>query len=146
MRGCCRESAQQPQPEPAAIADTTVVDSTAVADTLANIQTQYNAAQYKAAQAVLDDAAKGVLQELAQTLKNHPTVKVKIVGHSSSDGIEAFNQKLSEQRAKVAADYLLSLGIEPDRVLTEGKGSSEPIDTDYKNRDKNRRTEFVIIK
>ena len=82
-------------------------------------------------------------RQFAAMLEKHPSVKLRIVGHASSDGTAAFNQKLSEDRAKVAADYLISLGIAADRIQTEGKGSSEPIDKE--NRERNRRTEFIVV-
>ena len=53
------------------------------------------------------------------------------------------NQKLSEARAQAAVDFLISRGIAADRLQSEGKGSSEPIDEN--NPEVNRRTEFIII-
>lgn len=141
IRGCSKQPEPQPvapEPEEAVVADTT-----AVADTVDAIKTKFNAAQFVAAKADLTESSKLVLQELAEMMTKHPEVKLKIVGHASSDGTQKFNQKLSEERAKVAVDYLISLGISADRLQSEGKGSSEPISED---REKNRRTEFIVIK
>lgn len=140
MRSCNKEQPAAVEPEPVAPA---VVDTVAPADTVEAIQKDFNAAQFEAAQTKLSDASKKVLDELAAMLQKHPNVKLRIVGHASSDGTAAFNQKLSVERAKVAADYLISAGVAADRLQTEGKGSSEPIDKDH--RELNRRTEFIVI-
>ena len=143
MRGCdCTR--QQPQPVAPApeVVEPVVADTVVAADTIEAIQKNFNAAQYEAAKATLTESSKLVLDDLAATLQKHPNAKLRIVGHASSDGTEAFNQKLSEQRAKVAADYLISIGVAADRIKTEGKGSSEPIDNE--NRERNRRTEFIV--
>jgi len=140
MRSCNKEQPAAVEPEPVAPA---VVDTVVPADTVEAIQKDFNAAQFEAAQTKLSDASKKVLDELAAMLQKHPNVKLRIVGHASSDGTAAFNQKLSVERAKVAADYLISAGVAADRLQTEGKGSSEPIDKDH--RELNRRTEFIVI-
>ncbi len=141
LRGCSKQTEPAAvEPEPVeAIADT----APTIADTVEAIKTSFNAAQFLAAKADLTESSKLVLQELAEMMNKHPEVKLKIVGHASSDGTEKFNQKLSEQRAQAAVEYLISLGISADRLQSEGKGSSEPISDD---REKNRRTEFIVIK
>ena len=93
--------------------------------------------------AELSDEAKFVLHDLAQLMDKQSDLKVKIVGHTSSEGDPLFNQKLSEDRAQAAVDFLVSRGIDASRLIAEGKGSSEPIDLE--NPDANRRTEFIII-
>ena len=140
MRGCNKEQPAAVEPEPVTPA---VVDTVVPADTVEAIQKEFNAAQFAAAQTKLTDESKKVLDDLAEMLKKHPNVKLLIVGHASSDGTQAFNQKLSVERAQVAADYLISAGIEKDRIKTEGRGSSEPIDKEH--RELNRRTEFVVL-
>lgn len=140
MRSCNQQPAPVEQPAPA---ETVAADTVVPADTVEAIQKNFNAAQFEAAQTKLSDASKQVLDELAAMLQKHPNVKLLIVGHASSDGTKAFNQKLSVERAKVAADYLISVGVAADRLQTEGRGSSEPIDKEH--RELNRRTEFVVI-
>jgi outer membrane protein OmpA-like peptidoglycan-associated protein len=68
---------------------------------------------------------------------------LKIEGHTSDEGDAAFNQKLSENRAKAVVDFLISKGIAADRLEYEGKGSSEPLDPN--NREVNRRTEIIVL-
>ncbi|MGM9842080.1 MAG: OmpA family protein [Candidatus Limisoma sp.] len=106
------------------------------------IEQNFNAAQFQKNSAELTDAAKQVLDELVQVLKDNEALKVRIIGHSSAEGSETHNQELSEQRAQVAADYLVSAGIDKLRVTAIGKGSSEPKDAE--NLDANRRTEFEV--
>lgn len=77
-------------------------------------------------------------------MAQNPDVKLRIVGHTSSEGDPVHNQKLSENRAKAAVDFLISKGVESSRLSYEGKGSGEPIEAN--NHEKNRRTEFIIIK
>ena len=142
--GCTRQQSQQPvAPEPEQVVEPVAADTVTAADTVEAIQKNFNAAQFEAAKANLTESSKLVLNDLAAMLEKHPSVKLRIVGHASSDGTQAFNQKLSEERAKVAADYLISIGVAADRIQTEGKGSSEPIDKDH--RELNRRTEFIVI-
>ena len=120
----------------------TVVDTVYVHE-LETIEKNFNAAKFTAGKAELSDDAKFVLHDLAKVMEKNRDLKLRIVGHSSVEGNESFNQKLSEARAKAAVDFLISRGIDADRLQYEGKGASEPIDTE--NLDANRRTEFIII-
>ncbi len=87
------------------------------------------------------------LDELAALMKKKLTWRLKISGHTDSQGDKAKNLKLSEKRAKAIQDYLVSKGIAADRFKTEWFGSKKPI-ADNKTeagRQKNRRVEMVII-
>lgn len=89
-----------------------------------------------------------VLEELGIALKENPKVKVNIIGHTDSDGKEADNLKLSQQRAESVKTYLnKNFSIENNRMTTEGKGESEPLFTTNTEEAKkqNRRVEFKII-
>lgn len=68
-----------------------------------------------------------VLDEAAQILKDNPSVKVTIEGHTDSKGTDAYNQKLSERRAQAVKHYLVSKGAMADRLDTVGKGEKEPV-------------------
>ncbi len=68
-----------------------------------------------------------VLDEAAQILKDNPSVKVTIEGHTDSIGTDAYNQKLSERRANAVKHYLVSKGVMADRLDAVGKGESQPI-------------------
>ncbi|MBL7887725.1 MAG: OmpA family protein [Flavobacterium sp.] len=89
-----------------------------------------------------------VLGELGEALKENPTVKINIIGHTDSDGKDSDNLKLSQQRAESVKNYLnKNFGIETSRMTTEGKGETEPISTSNTEEAKkqNRRVEFKII-
>ena len=119
------------------------VEKVVYVDRVEEIEKNFNAATFFAGKADLSDDAKFVLHDLAQLMQKHPEMKLKLVGHTSSDGNPEFNQKLSEARAQAAVDFLIGRGIAAERLEAEGKGSSEPIDEN--NPEANRRTEFIII-
>lgn len=106
------------------------------------IQKDFNAAQFSVNNAELNDSAKVILNNLAVLLKAHAQVKVNIVGHTSAEGNAEHNQKLSEDRAKVAFDYLVGLGVNASQLSYEGRGSSDPVDPNKP--ELNRRTEFIV--
>lgn len=65
------------------------------------------------------------LQRLAKVMEKNPGLMVEIVGHTDALGSDQFNQKLSENRAKAAVDYLVSLGISPERFVAKGMGKRQ---------------------
>ncbi len=88
-----------------------------------------------------------IIDELAQFLIRNPNIKIEIQGHTDNIGGIEFNQRLSEQRARVVAEALIQRGVSPEQLRWRGFGMSRPVapnDTE-ENRQKNRRTEFVII-
>lgn len=92
-----------------------------------------------------------VLDEAAQILQDNPNVNVTIEGHTDSIGSDAYNQRLSERRAKSVKQYLVSRGVDAGRLDTVGKGESEPIADNTKNgrdnpegRAMNRRAELKV--
>ena len=69
------------------------------------------------------------------------------VGHTDSDGSDAFNQRLSVRRAESVKNYLATKGVERNRIYTEGKGEKQPV-ADNKTREgkaKNRRVEVEVV-
>lgn len=94
-------------------------------------------------------SSKKVLDELGKVLKENPSIKISITGHTDSDGNENDNQKLSENRAVAVSNYFITnFSIPKSRFETNGKGESEPISENTSNDGKklNRRVEFKIIK
>jgi flagellar motor protein MotB len=90
----------------------------------------------------------GTLKEMATVLKDYPDLRVKIVGHTDSDGSDASNLDLSKRRAaSVKASLAKDFGIDESRMETDGKGESEPIDKNDKPAGKanNRRVEFIKL-
>ena len=84
-------------------------------------------------------------------MKKYPKMGIAITSHTDKRGRASYNLKLSDERAKTTAQYLISQGIDSSRVTAEGKGETEQIidcakvlcsKEDY---EKNRRSEFTII-
>jgi outer membrane protein OmpA-like peptidoglycan-associated protein len=88
-----------------------------------------------------------ILFNALQVLNNNPDMKVEIGGHTDWIGTDAYNQNLSERRAKTVRDYLAAKGIDPKRLTIKGYGESDPIadNTTPEGRALNRRIEFKII-
>ncbi|WP_298950546.1 OmpA family protein [uncultured Nonlabens sp.] len=86
------------------------------------------------------------LNELILYLIINPKLHITINGHTDYLGNAAYNQKLSEDRAKSVADYLINNGITKDRIKYKGYGESQPIDPNEPEdaQIKNRRVEFVL--
>jgi len=94
-------------------------------------------------------ASVQILDEAVDTLKRYPNIHVEVDGHTDSVGSDAYNQKLSERRAKGVYDYLTSHGIDASRLDgPKGFGESQPIDTNdtAEGRQRNRRTELKVEK
>jgi len=89
-----------------------------------------------------------VLQSIAAILKEYPSSKFSIEGHTDSDGKDAANQKLSEDRAAAVKNYLIENGIASERLSSVGYGESKPIDTNKTKAGKanNRRVEVKLVK
>jgi len=86
------------------------------------------------------------LNDLVTMLEQNPHLKVEVIGHTDDVGTDEANQIVSERRAKVVVDYLISKGIKPYRLKLTFKGKTEPLapNDNEENRAKNRRVEFKI--
>jgi OOP family OmpA-OmpF porin len=96
---------------------------------------------------VLKPEGKAKLDDLASKLQGMNLEVIIAVGHTDSIGTDAYNQKLSVRRAEAVKGYLVSKGIEANRVYTEGKGEKQPV-ADNKTaagRAKNRRVEIEVV-
>ena len=89
-----------------------------------------------------------VLQSIVAILKEYPSSKFSIEGHTDSDGKDAMNQKLSEERAAAVKNYLIENGISSDRLTSAGFGETRPIDSNKTKKGKanNRRVEVKLVK
>ncbi|HYF31631.1 MAG TPA: OmpA family protein [Chitinophagaceae bacterium] len=93
------------------------------------------------------------LDKVMTMLNDHPDMIIEISAHTDNIGSEQYNQRLSEARAKSVVDYLVSKGIDRNRLRAKGYGSSMPIapnknpdgSDNPEGRQKNRRTEFKIL-
>ena len=149
MRSC-----QHKEPETIVVRDTVVqkqeviveVHDTLYVEQLAEIEDNFNAAEFKKGKADLSRDAEFVLHDLAKLMKQYPEMKLRIEGHTSAEGDANFNQKLSEARAQAAVTFLVEHeGIDASRLQAEGFGSSKLKNADDPMAPENRRTEFEII-
>lgn len=95
---------------------------------------------------VVKPESYGTLKEIAAILNEVPDVKVKIVGHTDSDGVDAANLDLSKRRAaSVKAELAKSFGVNADRLVTDGMGETQPVapNNTSVNKSLNRRVEFI---
>lgn len=91
----------------------------------------------------------GTIKGIAEVLQENPTVKIKIVGHTDSDGDDKSNLDLSKRRTVSVKDALVkNFSIDAIRIETDGKGEGEPIEKNNSavNKSLNRRVEFIKIK
>lgn len=88
-----------------------------------------------------------VLDSVAILLRDNPTARIQIAGHTDSDGSESSNQTLSERRAQSVYQYLVSKGIAGNRLTTVGYGESNPVvpNDSAANKARNRRIEFTVL-
>jgi OmpA-OmpF porin, OOP family len=96
---------------------------------------------------VLKPEGKAKLDDLVSKLGGITLEVIIAVGHTDSDGSDAANQKLSVRRSEAVKAYMVSKGIEANRVYTEGKGEKQPV-ADNKTKEgkaKNRRVEIEVV-
>lgn len=96
---------------------------------------------------VIKPEGKAKLDDLVAKTKGLNLEVIIAVGHTDNIGTMAYNQKLSERRANAVKDYLVSKGIEKNRIYTEGKSFKQPIasNSTAEGRAKNRRTEIEVV-
>jgi OOP family OmpA-OmpF porin len=97
--------------------------------------------------AVVKPAGKAKLDDLVSKVKGINLEVIIAVGHTDSVGSDAYNQKLSVRRAEAVKAYLVTKGIEKNRIYTEGKGEKQPV-ADNKTKEgraKNRRVEIEVV-
>ncbi|MDN3656903.1 OmpA family protein [Ferruginibacter paludis] len=98
--------------------------------------------------ATIQPASFGVLKEIADVLKENPSIKIKVIGHTSSDGDDKVNMELSKKRAAAVKDMLVNdFKLDASIIETDGKGESQPV-ADNKTKEgkaQNRRVEFIKL-
>jgi OmpA-OmpF porin, OOP family len=96
---------------------------------------------------VIKPEGKAKLDDLTGKLKDITLEVIIAVGHTDSVGSDKYNQKLSVRRAEAVKAYLVSKGIEANRIYTEGKGESQPVASNKtkEGRAKNRRVEIEVV-
>jgi len=84
------------------------------------------------------------LQRLARILKSHSDLRIKLIGHTDSDGSQQYNENLSKTRAFKIQEALIGYGVTADRMVIEFRGENDPRarNTDLNGKQLNRRVEF----
>ncbi|MFT3682904.1 MAG: OmpA family protein [Ferruginibacter sp.] len=98
--------------------------------------------------AVIKPESYGVVKEIAAVLKENSGIKIKVIGHTSSDGDDNTNMELSRKRAAAVKDMLVAdFAIDAARIETEGKGETKPVADNKTKEGKalNRRVEFIKL-
>lgn len=134
-------------PAPAAAAPAAAAPAAPAAGAAATKVTYAADAFFAANSAVLKAAGKAKLDDLVGKVKAINLEVIVAVGHTDSKGNDASNQKLSVRRAEGVKAYLVSKGIEKNRVYTEGKGSKQPVadNKTAEGRAKNNRVEIEVV-
>ena len=129
------EEKQEPQVEPSA-----------VEPQILTIDEQRGVTLFEQGSSRMNSVHMGEIDELIRFMHEHVTASVTIVGHTDSVGSESANMRLSEQRAKAIARYMLESGVEPNRVHWRGEGETRPIDSNESEsgRSRNRRVEIIV--
>ena len=93
----------------------------------------------------LKPEGKRKVDEAIKMMKENAILSVSVEGHTDSVGSEAYNQKLSERRAKAVSDYMVAEGISAGRISTRGWGKSKPEASNKtaEGRAQNRRVEII---
>ena len=101
--------------------------------------------RFDSGKASLKPESMGIINEMIEVMNDHPELKFSIEGHTDSDGDDASNLKLSEDRAITVMNTMVKSGIPADKLTTKGFGETMPIETNSTAEGKanNRRVEFV---
>jgi OOP family OmpA-OmpF porin len=128
--------APKPEPKPVAKPKPVAEKVTFAADVLFDFD-----------KSVIKPEGKSKLDDLASKARGVNLEVIIAIGHADSIGSDEYNQRLSVRRAEAVKAYMVSRGIEPNRVYTEGKGEKQPVASNRTSdgRAKNRRTEIELI-
>ena len=98
--------------------------------------------------AIIKPESYGVIKEVANALKAEQAIKIKVIGHTSSDGDDELNLQLSRKRAVAVKEMLVTeFGVDAGRIETDGRGDTQPVVDNKTNEGKtqNRRVEFIKL-
>ena len=115
----------------------------------ADVATMSQRIQFEFDKSELSADARAILDEKVLVFKANPSMKIYITGHTDAEGTDKYNMALGERRAASAKAYLVSRGVEDDRVILDSKGETQPVVTpataDHAANAPNRRDMFVLI-
>ena len=97
---------------------------------------------------LLESQYKELLVFISDQIKNQADIKLQLIGHTDQEGTRAYNKKLSKNRAAAIKEFLVSLGIEDQRLEIVALGEAQPLteETSEEAQHKNRRVEIVVVK
>jgi outer membrane protein OmpA-like peptidoglycan-associated protein len=96
----------------------------------------------------IKSASFSIIDQFGDAMQKNPSLKIRITGHTDTDGKDAENQVLSQKRAAAVRNYITgNFAVAGSRIQTEGKGASQPVasNTTVEGKAKNRRVEFVKL-
>lgn len=130
-RGCAPPAPAVPTLETAQAGDTIVL----------------HGVNFETASATLTANAERLLDDVARQLGARPALRVEVGGHTDSRGSDAYNQRLSEQRAQAVESYLIAQGVAAERLGAVGYGETQPADSNETDdgRERNRRVELKVL-
>ncbi len=148
--GAIAPPAPAPAPAPAAVAPRAApapAPAPAASATVATKVTYAADAFFDFDKAVVKPEGKAKLDDLVSKIKGINLEVIIAVGHTDAVGGDSYNQKLSVRRSEAVKAYLVSKGIENNRVYTEGKGEKQPVadNKTSEGRAKNRRVEIEVV-
>jgi outer membrane protein OmpA-like peptidoglycan-associated protein len=130
-----------------------VPDSITVSDTLAkillnNLLSQWKSIHFDYNQFTISPESFDMLDKVFNVLNKYETLIIEIAAHTDDVGTNEYNMELSEKRAQAVTDYLISKGIERNRMIPKGYGKSVPVNLKRTEeaRAENRRVEFIVLK
>jgi OOP family OmpA-OmpF porin len=122
------------------------IDSVGCATFMGQVSDLIADVQFEANSSSLTETSKMALNKVADMLASYAAINIEVQAHSDSKGSAAYNQILSQKRAKSVVQYLTEKSIVPSRLTSLGFGEEQPISDNNTSagRAKNRRVEFVL--
>lgn len=135
-----------PRPVPVQHASSKEVDIHAI-EPAVGTRVRLDNVQFEFDKAVLLPGYESELQKLIDLMTDFPYLRVEIEGHTDDQGSDAYNDKLSDERAKAVVDHLVKHKVDAERILWKGYGKRQPLvpNTSEENRAINRRVEFRVL-
>jgi len=136
-------AAAMPEPEPAPIIETT----DACQEEMQRVKGD-SRINFRYGKAEVDPSSFALLNNIAAVAKRCPDFKIRVEGHTDSDGSEVYNQALSERRATTVAAYLADQNVSRANITAKGFGETRPVATNAtpEGKSQNRRIDFVVTR
>lgn len=124
-----------------------VVEITNLRETSRGLVISLSDILFDVGKATLKPGAEANLRRIAAILKQYPDKQISVEGHTDSDGSEAYNEKLSHDRAASVRTSLIAGGVDPNLITSKGLGESQPVATNATaaGKQQNRRVEIVVL-